>query len=110
MDVVAGQTVTVLRDPAKDETGDPVGPPAGHTIGNCVFWWNQVSENSDRRETATATGNLAVPRGSDITFTDRVRLEDNSIWSVIGPSQWDQVNPLDGYDFGYKIVEVRAVT
>lgn len=102
-----GETVTVLRR-ERDRVGDGQIDDH-HTIEHCVFWWESVTENDDRRDTSTVYGNLAVPRASDLLASDKVRREDNTVFSVVGKPQWDQNHPMTGWNPGYKIARLKGV-
>lgn len=101
------QTVTVERT-SKDLRGNP-GTPTTWPIKGAVFWWDQVSEVFDRRQTSTVLGNLGVPRGSDLRQGDVVILADGRRFSTIGAPQWDQASPLSGHNFGYMVAKLQGV-
>lgn len=104
-----GQTVTFTRT-TKDLRGNPTGTPTVFTVDNCVFWWDQVTEDWQRRQTATVLGNLGIPRGSDVRHGDIATLANGQKFSTIGAPQWDQDSPLSGHQFGYMVCKLEAVT
>ncbi|NEW33839.1 hypothetical protein GV791_14875 [Nocardia cyriacigeorgica] len=108
-----GETVTVLRG-TRDRVGDQQLSDH-HTIGPCAFWPSgagsgAVRSDDDRRDTSTVSGELAVPRTADLLATDHVRRADGSLWIVVGAPQWDMDHPMTGWDTGYKIARVKAVS
>lgn len=106
-----GETVTVLRG-GRDRTGDQQLADH-HTIDHAVFWpsavGGAVTSVEDRRDTSTVVGDLAIPRDAEVLATDHVRRGDGTVWSVVGPAQWDMVHPTSGWDTGYKIVRLKGV-
>lgn len=103
-----GQTVTVERT-SKDLRGNPTGAPATHTIPKAVFWWDQVTEVFNRRQTSTVLGNLGIPRGSDLKQGDIVILANGRRFMTIGDPQWDEDSPLSGHVFGYMVSKLQGV-
>lgn len=102
-----GETWTVLRG-ARDRVGD-MQIDDHHTIESCVFWWESVTENDDRRDTSTVYGYLAVPRSADLLASDHARSPDNALFSVVGKPQWDRNHPMTGWNPGYKVARLKGV-
>lgn len=109
-----GETVTIIRRPARDRTGDPEsGANVSHTIEKCGIAWSSGSsapgstENTDRRETVESTVTLYCPAGSDIVATDLVELPDGDQYRVVGkPARWK--SPFTGWEPGV-VVSLKAV-
>lgn len=109
-----GETWEVLegtRDRVGDRTLEVVA-----TLESCVFWQNtpaapQGTYPTTARDTASLTGTLAVPRTSDdVPIDARMRRVITGVtYQVVGPSEWDQVHPLTGWDPGYKTFTLKAV-
>ena len=105
-----GDTVTVIRRPPRDRNGDPVGDDASHTVDECGVDWNATYSNQTFQDVKTTDVDLFVPRSADIVASDKVELPDGTVFSVQGRPMWDQVHPMTGTDFGYKLVRLREVT
>lgn len=109
-----GETFTILRGD-RDRTGDRVQATVG-TADRCVYWQNAPVEPNETypataRDSATLTGTLAVPKGTDIRQADQVRrVTTGEVYTVLGPAQWDHVHPMTGWDTGYKTYTVKAVS
>ncbi|WP_280317296.1 hypothetical protein [Nocardia wallacei] len=103
-----GETVEVLRG-ERDRTGDGE-MPVHHTIEQAVFWPESITGDNDRRTASVVIGNLAVPRGSDVRLTDRIRRSNGSRWIPQGPVQWDMNHPMTGWNPGYEIIRVKGVS
>ncbi|WP_280455646.1 hypothetical protein [Nocardia brasiliensis] len=110
-----GETWTILRG-AGDRTGDRDRSPAG-TLTKCVYWQNVPVEPggeypANARESATLTSTLAVPKGSpEVRQSDVVRRESTGVrYQVLGPANWDGVHPQTGWNPGYLIYTLKAVT
>ncbi|WP_228002142.1 hypothetical protein [Nocardia australiensis] len=107
-----GETVEVLRA-TRDRVGDR-SDAVHHSIEGCVFWSGSdagaaVQEDDQRRDTSTVHANLAIPRSADLLGTDRIRRTDQSVYTVVGGPQWDQLHPMTGWDTGFKIVKLKGV-
>jgi len=105
-----GQTVTIVRVPARNRHGDPIGDDASHTIESCGVDWNATASNTQFQDVQTTDVDLYVPRGADVVASDKVELSDGSTFRVVGRPMWDQVHPMTGEDFGYKLVRLREVS
>lgn len=109
-----GETFTILRGD-RDRTGDRAYTDVG-IVERCVFWQNVPVEPggaypATARDSATLTGTLAVPKGTDIRQADRARRESTGeVYAVLGPAQWDHLHPMTGWDTGYKTYTVKAVS
>lgn len=104
-----GQTVTVLRYSAKDRHGDPVGAEADHTITGCGVDWNATTSNQEFQDVQITDVDLYVPRAADVVASDKVEIGDRT-FRVLGKPMWNQVHPMTGTDYGYKLVRLREVS
>lgn len=76
-------TVTVVRPPASDGFGDPVGPSTTHAVDGCVVWQDESTEATDHADTVTTPAVLVAPAGADVVATDRVTA-DGVTYEVVG--------------------------
>ncbi|WP_280481623.1 hypothetical protein [Nocardia cyriacigeorgica] len=113
----AGDTVTVIRPPARDRLGDPVGADTTHTIEGCAL--NQIdttaadtrndsSANGQRRNSVITRYELLCPAGADIRSGDHVQLPNGSKFRVDG-EPWAPRSPFTGWAPGV-IVRLRGVS
>lgn len=110
MSLPFGDAVTVFRRPPKNRHGDAAGADVPHTIVGCGIDWNATSSNNQFQDVETTDVDLYVPRAGDVIASDRVELPDGSRFTVLGRPMWDQVHPMTGTDFGYKLVRLREVS
>jgi hypothetical protein len=103
-----GQTVTVLRRPAVDRTGDG-GATVSHTISQCAIVWDSTTNDDDRRDTSITFVDVYVPVGADILASDQVELPDGSVGAVFGRPRWGEPHPMTGWQSGYKLVRLKVV-
>lgn len=68
----------------------------------------RFSDTRTRNESATITGELYVPRGSDVKARDRVLRANGEKYVVVGHSLWDQSSPFTGRDFGWMGFQVES--
>lgn len=104
-----GVTVTVTRPAPTDRFGDPVGGPTVHTIDRCGADYNSTASSQQFQDVQISDVDLFVPRGADVRPADRIDL-DGRIFVVQGRPMWDQVHPMTGRDYGYKLVRLREVS
>ena len=102
-----GQTVTILRS-TKDRHGDRVGAEADHTIAGCGVDWNATTSNREFQDVQITDADLYVPRAADVVASDKVEIGSRT-FHVLGKPMWDQVHPMTGTDYGYKLVRLREV-
>ena len=106
-----GETITIVRTLAgKDRHGDPLGDDTSHTIAFCGVDWNAAYSNQTFQDVQITDVDLFVPRGADIVASDKVELPDGRLFRVQGKPMWDQLHPMTGTDFGYKLVRLREVS
>ena len=110
MNLPFGDTVTIVRASARDRHGDPVGDDASHSIDLCGIDWNATTSNTQFQDVQITDVDLYVPRAADVLASDTVELPDGSTFRVVGRPMWDQVHPMTGTDFGYKLVRLREVS
>ena len=103
-----GVLVTVLRS-ATDRHGDPVGDEADHTINGCGVDWNATTSNREFQDVQITDVDLYVPRAADVVASDKVEIGART-FHVLGKPMWDQVHPMTGTDYGYKLVRLREVS
>lgn len=104
-----GVTVTVIRRAGVDVHGDPVGDDASHDIARCGVDWNATASSQQFQDVAISDVDLYVPRSADVQASDKIDLEGR-IFTVQGRPMWDQVHPMTGRDYGYKLVRLREVS
>ncbi|WP_280404956.1 hypothetical protein [Nocardia brasiliensis] len=103
-----GETITVLRRPARDKFGDQ-SYDAHHTVSGVGIDWRATdTDNSsgelDFRSSVSSEVTLYCPRGTDILASDQIELPDGQVYAVVGkPAPWR--SPMTGWAPG---VEVRA--
>lgn len=97
MELVYGETITVLRRGGRDEFGDPLGSDdytESHTIDDVIFNHTKMGSNDNRYMPSSPTGghledwvtegNMYLPLGSDILPTDRFIRENGELGRVYG--------------------------
>lgn len=110
MNLDFGATVTVVRASPRDRHGDPVGDDASHDIPLCGIDWNASTSNTQFQDVEITDVDLYVPRAADVLASDKIELPDGTTFKVQGRPMWDQVHPMTGRDFGYKLVRLREVS
>lgn len=104
-----GVTVTVVRRGGNDRHGDPVGDDTDHTIDQCGVDWNATSSNEQFQDVQITDVDLYMPRTADVLASDKIEI-DTHMFRVLGKPMWDQVHPMTGTDYGYKLVRLREVS
>ena len=108
-----GESVVRERSAGRDRNGDPIGPPTSETFDGWGLDWNATYSNATFQNVNTTDIDGYCPRGQDIRAGDRIlvtRGEDVLKFLVQGRPMWDQIHPMTGQDFGYKLVRLREVT
>lgn len=100
---VVGVTITPQR-PTFDGLGNPTYAAIGQ-ITNAVFALDAPSADDDS-SLYTQSGELFVPRGSDLRNGDHVTYQGRT-FGVVGEAQWDMDHPFTGEDFGYVAYTIR---
>lgn len=104
-----GETVTIIRTSARNRHGDPVGDDESHSIEQCGVDWNASTSNTNFQDVQITDVDLYVPRSADVMASDKVDI-DGRLFFVQGKPMWDQVHPMTGTDYGYKLVRLREVS
>ncbi|MFT4202191.1 hypothetical protein [Gordonia sp. (in: high G+C Gram-positive bacteria)] len=104
-----GETVTVVRRAGTNRHGDPIGDDADHDIAQCGVDWNATVSNQQFQDVQVTDVDLYVPRAADIVASDKVEIGSRT-FSLLGKPMWDQVHPMTGTDYGYKLVRLREVS
>ena len=110
MNLPFGECVTVVRPPPRNRHGDAVGGDVSHSISNCGIDWNATASSTQFQDVQITDVDLYVPRAADVVASDKVELPDGTTFKVQGRPMWDQVHPMTGRDFGYKLVRLREVS
>lgn len=97
LDLIEGETLTVLRKGARDDYGDAVTDDfvESHTIDDAIVEHENMStsmDNGDRQDRVTITGHIYVPLGSDVLPTDLIERANGDRLKILG-------KPFE-YDFG----------
>ncbi|MEV0759527.1 hypothetical protein [Nocardia sp. NPDC050435] len=107
-----GDTITVLRRPARDKFGDQ-SYDAHHTIAGVGIDWAATSADNAAGEAqfrANIVSDVVLycPRGADILASDQVELPDGQLYSVVGkPAPWK--SPMTGWAPGV-VVNAKRVS
>lgn len=106
-----GTTITVLRDSpgGLDDYNNPVTSTTTSTdIINCGVAPRYSSEPTEKGRNGVIIGlTILAPAGSDILFTDRIKIA-GVVYEIEGdPADWS--NPFTGTEFGMEIAVKRAV-
>lgn len=106
-----GKTITILRDSpgGLDEGNDPVASTTTSTdIAGCGIAPRYSSESIEKGRNGVIIGfTIFAPYGSDIFFTDRIKI-DGVVYLIDGdPANWS--NPFTGSTPGMEIAVKRAV-
>lgn len=103
-----GESVTVLRRPARDKFGDAEFD-AHHEISGVGIDWSATDEpnsgnsNADNNREATVTDVvLYCPWGVDVLSSDRIELPDGDVYRVIGKPLPGN-SPLTGWKPGTRV-------
>lgn len=81
------ETITVrVRSTARNRTGGTT-TTSERLLAGCLFAPTGSSEEYERREEVTATGQLFVPPAHGIVSTDEIVLPDDTVWQVNGTSE-----------------------
>jgi hypothetical protein len=121
MRITGGISVQVYRnDTPRDRFGDTSAgePSLVGTIDHCVFQWATSASQglrfragNDFRETAEIAAMVFCPNDDPIKIQGRDRLKiDGHTYQVVGEVAWNLPHPATGYDFGYYMVQVEAVS
>lgn len=102
-----GETITVIRPPAKDKFGDPVAGSAAETaVPGCAFWPRTTTELLNGQNTLIEGLDVFFPPGTDVRATDRLRIT-GLIYEVDGdPGVWR--SELTGTDAGIQASATRV--
>lgn len=103
-----GESVTVLRRPARSKFGDTAFDEH-HVIDGVGIDWAATEESAsanssrdDNREAVIVDVVLYCPWGVDVLSSDRIELPDGDVYSVIGkPARWK--NPFTGSNPGVTV-------
>ncbi|AYD82192.1 head-to-tail stopper [Mycobacterium phage Wamburgrxpress] len=103
------ETITVIRGET-DKYGNRTNSDERTVKG--IFSWGSGfgRDRQSRGETASLATELYVKRSVDIRARDRLKRANGELYAVVGHSKWDQGHAFDGFDFGYKVYQVEAVT
>ncbi len=104
-----GETVTVVRRGGTDRSGDPIGDDDDHDIEQCGVDWNATTSNTQFQDVQVTDVDLYVPRSADVIASDKVGI-GSRMFRLLGKPMWDQVHPMTGRDYGYKLVRLREVS
>jgi hypothetical protein len=126
--ISGGSTVEVWRVPDRDRHGDGTPVKVGE-IDHVVLQWGtttglEFEPSNGFEETATLSTVMFVPKtGIRVRQRDRLKLirglpepipfvagHHVTTYQVVGGRAWDMHHPMTGYDFGYYMVAVEAVT
>lgn len=110
-----GTKVTRVRPAPKDRHGDPTGDPDRRDLAQWGIDWNATYSNGQFRDVQTTDVDGYAPRADDVLPGDVIEIVDPRTGKVgsfhlLGRPMWDQVHPMSGRDFGYKLVRLREVT
>lgn len=110
-----GTAVTRVRPAGKDRHGDPIGDPSRELLEGWGIDWNATYSNNQFQDVQTTDVDGFAPRDHDVIPGDRIEIIDvrtgvTGVFSVIGRPLWDQLHPMSGTDFGFKLVRLREVT
>ena len=108
IELSAPVTGTVIRRGGSDMHGDPVGDDAHHSVAGGIDW-NATTSNLQFQDVQETDADWYVPRAADIVASDKVDFADYGTFRVLGKPMWDQVHPMTGTDYGYKLVRLREV-
>lgn len=106
-----GKTITVLRDSpgGLDKHNDPVASTtASATIAHCGVAPRYSSEPNTLARNGVIIGfTIFAPSGSDIIYTDRIKI-DGLVYDIEGePANWS--SPFTGTEFGMEFAVKRAI-
>lgn len=82
------ETVTVATPPGVDVHGDPTGPGVSTEVQGCSWQPRSSSEETDRRDTVTASAVLFAPPDTEITALSRVTYAGLTYEVAGEPSRW----------------------
>lgn len=108
MKTLHGSSATVTRDGASDRHGDSA-TTSTHSVGPGAVDWNATYSNQTFQDVAVTDVDYYLPRSDDVKTGDRLTLAGRK-FTVQGIPMWDQVHPMTGRDYGYKLVRLREVS
>lgn len=91
MDLIEGETITVLRKGIADWAGDGANEfSESHQISGVIVEQENMSARKMGRDDFEVSGHLYLPLGSDITATDRIERANGDLLQVRGkPYEYD---------------------
>lgn len=103
-------TVTVLRAPAVDAWGDPIGNSVEVPSSDWALApTNGTETDDDNRNEHVERLTAYVPESVVVSYEDRVRLPDGTTWRVLGsPERWHSL--FTGRRVGAVVQLERVVT
>ncbi|WP_349269159.1 hypothetical protein MPNTM1_04609 [Mycolicibacterium parafortuitum] len=102
------ETFTVHRGDT-DRFGNASKEPAG-TVDGALGWGTATRNTGERAESAATRAELFVAKGSDLKPRDRVTRASGQSFAVIGGPYYDQLHPMTGFNFGWTVYQLDAVT
>lgn len=100
---IFGTTIVPQRS-TPDELGNQAYAPLAEIAG-AVFSLSAPSADGNS-SLYSQSGELYVPRGSDLRNGDRITYQGRT-FGIVGEAQWDMDHPLTGEDMGYVVYAIR---
>lgn len=107
MDLIEGETVTVLRQGDVDDFGDPIAGDEfteSHTVSGVVFSHDTMDSTSANLKDWSVDGKVYMPYGADVKPTDRIERANGDLVRVIGKPQPYEFGLASGVVFKYREV------
>lgn len=104
-----GEKLTVYRG-ATDRYGNASKSAYGVVEGVLSSGRARRDSGSGKRsDGSTRSSELFVARGADLKARDRVERANGEQYAVVGPAEWDQNFPFDGFNFGVMVFQLEAI-